>query len=116
MSRVLGLPGEALPEGVPHDPVAEGRHGVALAGIPAALDELNHADPPAAAERPQHQPQSRRALALAGAGMDHEQALLEGLARHLGVLNGLALLHLLAVAGGIVDHGETPASGARSGA
>ena len=37
-------------------------------------------------------------LALAGAGMDDEQALLDGLGRHLGVLHGLALLHLLAVA------------------
>ena len=42
-----------------------------------------------------------RRLALAGAGMDDQQALLDRLVRDLGVLHGLALRHLGAVALGL---------------
>ena len=54
-------------------------------------------------------PKAAVALALAGAGMDEQQALLDGLRRHFGVLHGLALLHLRrggAVA--LVAHAGTP--------
>ena len=52
----------------------------------------------AAAERPQHQPEGRRRLALAGARMDDEKPLLDGLRGDLPVLDLLALDHLGAVA------------------
>ncbi|GJD69152.1 hypothetical protein MMMDOFMJ_2078 [Methylobacterium gnaphalii] len=82
---------------MPVDPVAERFQGVLLAGVPGALDELHDADSPAAAEGAQHQPPGRRRLALARAGMDDQQPLLDGLLRDLGVLHGFALGHLLAV-------------------
>ena len=104
---VLRLPGEALAHRVPFDQVAEAGEGVALAGGPGALDELHHADRPAAPEHAQREAERRRGLALAGAGVDHQQALLDGLGRHLGVLHGLALGHLLAVARLVVGHFTT---------
>ena len=55
--------------------------------------------PPEHAER---QAESRGRFALAGAGMDDEQALLDLLAGHLLVLNGLALGHLGAMALGVL--------------
>ena len=71
------------------------------AGMPGALDELHHADALAAAEHAQRQAEGRRRLALAGAGMDDQQALLDRLAGHLRVLHGLALRHLGAMALGL---------------
>ena len=52
----------------------------------------------AMAEHAQHEAEGRRRFALAGAGMDDEQALLDGLGGDLGVLHGLALGHLGAMA------------------
>ena len=85
-AEILRLPGEALAHGVPGDLIAELGQRVALGRMPGALDELHHADPLAAAEHAQRKPERRRGLALAGAGMDDQQALLDGLARHLLVL------------------------------
>src|SRR5258708_4188012 len=79
---VLRLPGEAFAHRVPRNAVAERREGVALAGMPGALDELHDADPVAAPEHAQRQPEGGGGFALAGAGMDDEQALLDGLAGH----------------------------------
>ena len=95
---ILRLPGEAFAHRVPDDLIAELRQRIALGGVPGALDELHHADPLAAPEHAQRQPESRGGFALAGAGMDDEQALLDGLAGDLGILHGLALGHLGAMA------------------
>src|SRR5262249_24223225 len=102
--EVLRLPGEALAHAVPFDLVAEARERIALGRMPGALDELHHADPVPAPEHAQREPERRRRLALAGPGVDHQQALFDRLAGHLGVLHGLALLHLGAMArrGGII--------------
>ena len=103
MSRVqiLRLPGEALAHRVPGDLVAECGERVALGRVPGALDELHHADALAAAEHAQREPEGRGRFPLAGAGMDDEQALLDGLAGDLGVLHRLALRHLGAMALGL---------------
>src|SRR4029450_13467884 len=67
-----GVPGEAVPERVPVDP--EPAAQLLLAGPPAArLEELEHADLPAAGHRPQHHPERGRGLALAVAGVDQHQ-------------------------------------------
>src|SRR5579883_514260 len=73
--------------------------------MPGALDELHHADAMAASQHAQREPEGRRRFALARPGMDHQQALLDGLASDLGILDGLAFLHLGAMTGGsgIVD-------------
>ena len=84
---------------MPGDEIGEARDGGALAGIPRALDELHDAAAPAMAERAQQEPEGRRRLALARARVNDEQAFLgDGLGRDLGVLRGLALLHLVAMA------------------
>ena len=55
------------------------------------------------AERAQHEPETGRGLALAWAGVDHQQSFGgDGLAGDLGVLHGLSLFHLGAMAGGFV--------------
>src|SRR5579862_2461675 len=57
------------------------------------------------AERAERKAESRRRLALAGAGVNDEQTLLENWLRgDLGVLHGLALGHLGFVAVGGVVH------------
>ena len=66
----------------------------------------------AAAEHAQRKPESRGRFALAGAGMDDEQALLDRLSGDFGVLHRLALRHLGAMpfGFGVVDrlrHGVT---------
>ena len=75
------------------------------AGMPSALDELHHADAMAAAEHAQSKPERGRRLALAGAGMDDQQTLLDRLSGDLGVLHGFALCHLgaMALGLGVVD-------------
>src|SRR5205814_282978 len=108
---VLGLPGEALPHGVPRNAVAERRKRVALAGVPGALDELHHTDPMTASEHAQGEPECRRRFALTGPGMDDQQTFLDGFAGDLGVLHRLAFRHLGAMAfGGFVlpDHRDAP--------
>src|SRR5262249_4753468 len=96
---VLRLPGEALAERVPAHHVAEVFEHAPLAGVPGALDELHHGAFPAIADHAQHETEGRRRFALAGAGMDDEQAFLgDGLGRNLRILCGLAVGHLGAMA------------------
>src|SRR5262249_24508778 len=66
--------------------------------VPGALDELHDADPFAAAKHPQSEPECRRRLALAGTGVDDEQAFLDRLLGDFRILHGLALFHLGAMA------------------
>jgi len=70
----------------------------ALAALPGALAELHDAAAKAAADGAQQQAPGRRRLALALAGMDDQQALLDGLFGDLGVLDGLAIGHFGLVA------------------
>ncbi len=74
---VLRLPGEALAHRVPRHLIAELRQRVALADLPRALDELHDADALAAPEHAQREAEGGRRLALAGAGVDDQQALLD---------------------------------------
>src|SRR4029078_7170126 len=62
-----------------------------------ALDELHDADALAAPKHSERKAERRRRFALAGAGVDDEQALLDLLVGDLGVLHRLALRHLGAV-------------------
>src|SRR4029078_3894557 len=115
-AEILRLPGEALAHGVPGDLIAELGQRVALGRMPGALDELHHADPLAAAEHAQREAERRRGFPLAGAGVHDQQALLDGLARHLLILPRLAVRHLGAMALGllVVDrfaHGLFTATG-----
>src|SRR3546814_11342593 len=64
-----------------------------------ALDERHDADAEAVADVSRHQTEGGGRLALALAGMDHEQALLDGLGRQHAVAHFLALLRLLVGAG-----------------
>src|SRR5437660_271970 len=68
----------------------------------------------AAANHAQREPEGRRRFALAGAGVDDQQALLDLLVRNLGILHGLALRHLGAVTFGLgvidIAHGSFPGS------
>ena len=54
------------------------------------------------AERAQGKAEGRRRLALAGPGVDHQQALGDGLGRLFGILDRLAFDHLGAVTLGLV--------------
>ena len=74
---VLRLPGEAFAHRAPLDLGPEALDAHALAGRPGALDELHHADAKAPPERAQDEPEGRGRLALAGAGVDDEEPLLE---------------------------------------
>ncbi len=69
--------------------------------MPGALDELHHADAVAAPQHAQRQSERRRRFALAGAGVDDEQSLLDRLLRDFGILHRLALRHLGAMAFGL---------------
>ena len=82
--------------------------GVALAGAPGALDELDDADAAAVAEHAEREAEGGGGLALAGAGVDDEEAFLGGLGGDLGVLDGLAVGHLRLWrrAAGVVDLGH----------
>ena len=74
----------------------------------AVLGVPKDADAAAVSERAKGEPERGGALALAGAGVDDEEAFLDGLRRDFGVLHGLALRHLrlVAVGGGVVDLGH----------
>src|SRR5690606_1965576 len=76
---VLGFPGESLAHGVDRHLVREPLQDLALAGLPPALDELHDADAEAVADAAHHHAEGGRRLALALAGMDDQQALLDGL-------------------------------------
>src|SRR5262249_36531159 len=88
---VLRLPGEALTQRLDGAELREFLQHPALAGVPLALDELDDADLHAVADAAHHHAEGRRRLALALAGVDDEQALLDGLARHHLVARFLAL-------------------------
>src|SRR5262249_40248335 len=104
--EVLGLPREPLAHGVPFDLLAERRERVALGRMPGTLDELHHAAAVTAAAHAQREPERRRRFSLAGPGVHDEQALLDRPAGDLGVLHGLSLFHLGAMAdGGGLVHG-----------
>src|SRR5262249_23937215 len=90
---VLRLPGEAFAQRVPFDFGAQPLDRGALAGLPGALAELHYATAKAAAQRAQQQAPGRCRLALALAGMDDQEALLDRLAGDLGILDRLATGH-----------------------
>src|SRR5215467_288086 len=90
---VLRFPGETLAHRVPNELIAKARQCVAFGRMPGALDELHHADTLSAAEHAQRQSECRRRFALAGAGVDDQQSLLDRLGGDFGVLHGLALDH-----------------------
>src|SRR5688572_54065 len=70
--------------------------------MPRALDELHDTDPATISQHAQRQPESCRRLALAGTRIDDKQAFFcNRLARNLGILNRLALLHPGAMALGL---------------
>ena len=62
--------------------------------VERALHELHHADLHAVADRAHRHAERGRSLALAGAGVDDDQTLLDRFCRDLLVLRGLDLLHL----------------------
>ena len=101
MSRcaVLRLPGEALAHRVDGHQVAEFLQRDALAGLPLALDELHDRDLHAVAERAEDHAEGGGRLALALAGVDDQQALLDRLGRDDLVARLLLLAHLLGVVG-----------------
>ena len=74
------------------------RERVALGGVPGALDELHDADAAAAAQHAQRETEGRGRFPFAGAGVDDQQTLFDGLAGDLRILHGLALGHLVAMA------------------
>ena len=99
LGAVLGLPGEAVAHHLDRDQLGEALEEQPLARHAAALDELDHAQLEAMAEAAHGQPPGRRALALAGAGMDDQEALLAGLGGVQPVLGRLDPGHLGAVLG-----------------
>ena len=94
---ILRLPGKTFAHDLDVDQIGETRQEEALAGLAPALDELHDAEPQTVPERAHRQAPGRRALALAGPGMNDQQALLDGLRRVDAVLDGLDLGHLVAV-------------------
>src|SRR5580704_10108652 len=92
----------ALAHRMPDELIAEFCQRIALRRMPGALDELHDANAMAAAEHSQRQPERGRRLALAGAGMNDEQTLLDRLFRDFGILHGFALRHLGAMPLGFV--------------
>src|SRR6185312_17227626 len=95
---VLRVPGEALAHGAAGDELGKALEHVALAGVPRALDELHDADAHAVADRAQHHAEGGGRLALAGAGMDDDEAALLGLGDEDLGARRLLLRHLLVVA------------------
>src|SRR6185369_2888779 len=75
------------------------REQAALAGVPGALDELHHRAGEAVGDAAHDHAEGRGRLALAGAGMDDDEALFAALGRHDLVAGGLLLRHFRGVAG-----------------
>src|SRR5262249_38634870 len=99
---ILRLPGEARTHRVPRHLIAEFLKRIALRAVPATFDELHDADALASSEHAEREAEGCRRFALAGAGVDDEQALLELLAGDFLVLHRLALRHLGAMALGLL--------------
>src|SRR3546814_17619057 len=89
---------EAVTHGDDRHPVGKGLQDLALAGLPPALYELHDADLEAVADRAEDHAEGGRRLALALAGVDDQQALLDRLGRHAPVAGGLLIRHLIGVA------------------
>ncbi len=97
---VLGDPGEALAHDVQRDQIRKGLQQTRFARVPfRRLGELHDADGIAMTDMAEHHAQRRRCLALAGAGMDDQQAFLSDLGRHDLVLRRLVFGGLDLVAG-----------------
>jgi len=82
----------------------------AFARRPGTFDELDDTSLHAMSDAAEHHAEGSRRLALALAGMDDQQAFLDGLGGDLGILRGLAIGHFGLVAGGFVGfcrHGRT---------
>src|SRR6185437_13886135 len=65
---------EAAAKLLHHEVVAEGFHGVELAVMPGAFEELQHEDAHAVADRTQRRAHGGGRLALAGAGVVEDQS------------------------------------------
>jgi hypothetical protein len=79
---------------MPRDPVAERSECVAFARVPSPFDELDYADPMAAAEHAQGESEGGCRFTLSRASVDDQQPLFDRLAGDLRVLHRLALGHL----------------------
>ena len=74
---VLGFPGEAFAHRLDGHELGKFLEHGALAGAPGALDELHDADLHAMADGAEHHAEGGGRFALALAGVDDEQALLD---------------------------------------
>src|SRR3954453_21440197 len=75
---VLRVPGEPLSHCAAGDEIGKPRQHGALAGVPGALDELHHPDPEPVPDAAQYYAECGSRFALAGAGMDDQEAALLG--------------------------------------
>ena len=97
---ILRLPGKAFAHDVQRHQFRKFRQHPRLAGVPRRrLGELHDGDGIAMADMAKHHAERGRGLALAGAGVDDQQALLAGLGGHDLVARGLVLARLFLVAG-----------------
>src|SRR5437868_6406219 len=94
---ILSLPGEAFTHCLDGDEVGKFFEHRPLTGRPGALDELNDTRPHAMPDGAEDHAERRGRFALALAGMDDEQSLLDRLGGHDLVARRLLLFHLLAV-------------------
>ena len=96
---VLRFPGEALAHALDGDEIGKALQRLRFARVETALDELHHTNPVAMAEGAEHHAEACGGFALALAGVDDGQALLDGLGGHDLVARRLLLAHLLGMAG-----------------
>ena len=103
---VLGFPGEAFAHGLDGHKLGKFFQHGAFARAPGTFDELNDAGPHAVADVAEHHAEGGGGFALALAGVDDEQAALNGLARHDLVAGGFLLGHLVVMPCGIYFFGH----------
>ena len=72
--KIFGIPGETLAHRKNFEPVSKSFRGLDLARFPFSLDELDHRDFVAAADRAKRRAEGRRALAFSVARVDEDQA------------------------------------------
>ena len=118
---VLRVPGEAFAHHADRDEVGEALQHRTLAGRPLPLHELHHAHLHAVADGACREAEGSGRLALALAGVDDEQALLDGLGGQHALARRLALAHLLGMAPvelslGLVRHQSASCLPSRSAA